>query len=306
MRYGYAGMSASWPRTLQQCGAALFVIAALAPWPALAAKSPVEHAPAAQSPAQNAATAQLLYGMWYSYPVGNPETDPIRHEFRHNAATGHDEIIVTRICSGDYRAVIARAVSPVEISGSTIRVLKSATDSEAGELNSVCRASVEAGVLNFTLSEDGDRLTITRPGANSDVIDLARQDTAGEAVIPPTFFGMWLMPVQYDGKTKLQIQLVFYKSADSNRGKVHQINTCSKGNDNLVSQVDSNISFTENEITILDTASHDAKNGDFLCRASITAGTLQYSLSANGSTMTLSKAGASPMTLTRDNSGLHW
>jgi len=288
-------MSVSRPRVLQRSRAALLLLVAT-----LAGYS----GPRAQ--AQNAAAAQSLYGMWYSYPVGNPETDPIRHEFRHNATTGNDEIIVTRLCPGDYRAVIARAVTPIEISGNTIRVLKSASDAEAGELNSVCKASVEAGVLNFTLSQDGDRLTITKPGGNSDVLDLARQDAAGEAVLPPTFFGTWLMPLQFDGETKLQIQLVFYNSADSNRGKVRQINTCSKANDSLVSQVDSTISFSEDQITILQTASHDAKIGEFLCRATITAGTLHYTISANGATLTLSKPGASPMTLHRDTSGLNW
>jgi hypothetical protein len=53
--------------------------------------------------AQTATPAQQLYGTWYSFPPGNPNTDSVRHEFRHNASTGNDEMIVTRLC----RATIA-------------------------------------------------------------------------------------------------------------------------------------------------------------------------------------------------------
>src|ERR1700756_3383522 len=64
----------------------------------------------ASQTSQPAATSpDYLYGTWYSYPLGNPDTDPIRHEFRHNQATNKDEVVVMRICQGSYRAVIAKA-----------------------------------------------------------------------------------------------------------------------------------------------------------------------------------------------------
>ena len=45
--------------------------------------------------------AQRLYGTWYTYPLGNPATDSIRHEFRHSSETGKDEISVSHICEGE-------------------------------------------------------------------------------------------------------------------------------------------------------------------------------------------------------------
>src|SRR5579863_9848156 len=41
---------------------------------------------APQTAQPSTATSEYLYGTWYSYPLGNPDTDPIRHEFRHNQA----------------------------------------------------------------------------------------------------------------------------------------------------------------------------------------------------------------------------
>jgi hypothetical protein len=250
-------------------------------------------------PAQTATPAQPLYGMWYIFPLGNPATDPLRYEFRHNATTGKDEMIVTRLCPGDYRAVIARAVTPVEVGENTIRVLKTVNVSEAGELNSVCRSSIQEGTLNYSVASDG-KITITNPGGNPDLFDLVRQDAANEAILPANLYGAWLFPLQDDNGATIQLRLVFYNSGDSNRGKVRQIATCSKANDTLVSQVDSGISVTKDKITILETVSREQKDGPFTCKASITPGSLHYVVSANGAILTLSKPGNQPITLTRE------
>ncbi len=244
--------------------------------------------------------AQQFYGMWYTYPLGNPNTDSIRHEFRHNPATGKDEMIVSRICAGDYHTVIARAVSPIEITENTVRILKNASDSQAGEGNSVCRVSIEEALLSYSFSDEGAHVTITNPGGNPDIMELARQDAASEAILPTSFYGTWLLPVQETKDSRIQLRLVFYNSADSNRGTVRQIASCSKGADSLLSQVDSPISLGKDEITILESASHQAQNGPFVCNASLTAGTLHYTLSANGSIMTLTKGGQKPLVLTRE------
>ena len=264
--------------------------------------------PRAQSkPApQSTDSEQYVYGTWYSYPPGNPETDAIRHEFRHNVSTNRDEMIVTRLCPGNYRAVIARAVSPVEISGSTIRVLKAATAIEKGELNSECKASIEPGFWSYTVSEDHDRMTITDPGGTPDIIELARQDAVASTVLPSNVFGTWSLPLQIDHESKVKIRLVFYAGADSSKGKVRQIATCMKGNDTLVSQADSDIEVSSDHIKILNSASHVQKDGPFTCKVTITPGTLRYVISSNGSTMTLSSSGGAPLKLTRDqNPGLN-
>ena len=52
--------------------------------------------------AQTASFATQFYGLWYPYPLGNPNTGSVRYEFHHNAATGKDEMTVTRICPGEY------------------------------------------------------------------------------------------------------------------------------------------------------------------------------------------------------------
>ena len=144
--------------------------------------------------AQAAVPAQSLYGTWYTYPLGNPNTDSVRHEFRHNASTGKDEMIVSRICQGDYRAVIARAVSPIEVTENTIRVAKTVSASERGELNSVCQVSIEAGVLTYSVSSDGNRISITNPGGTPDMFDLARQDASSESALVPSLYGTWSFP----------------------------------------------------------------------------------------------------------------
>lgn len=252
--------------------------------------------------AQTASFAQPLYGTWYTYPLGNPNTDPIRHEFRHNSTTGKDEMIVTRLCPGDYRAVIARVISPIEVSENTIRVLKSVSDAEKGEVNSVCQVSIEAGVMGYTVSDNGDRISITNPGGTPDMIELARQDAASEAVLPAPLYGTWSFPLQADHGATVEIKLVFYNRGDSDRGMVRQITTCSKDNTTLVSQVDSPVRVTKNQLTILETASHEQQDGPFTCKATITAGTLRFVVSPNGATLSLTKAGGQPLILTRDPS----
>ena len=187
---------------------------------------------------------RLIYGTWYSYPLGNPDTDSIRHEFRHNQSTNKDEMIVTRLCPGDYRAVIARRRSPIEVTQSTIRVLKSATDTEKGEVNSECKASVESGLWSYTVSDDHNRLTITNPGGSPDIMELARQDSGFALTALQRLRNVGLAHPDRP-RYQVQIRLIFYATADPSEGKVRQIATCMKGNDTLVSQVDSDIRVSE-------------------------------------------------------------
>ena len=245
------------------------------------------------------AISDYLYGTWYSYPLGNPDTDPIRHEFRHNQSTNKDEVVVTRICQGNYRAVIARAISAIEVTQSTIRVLKSASDTEKGELNSECKASVEPGLWSYTVSDDHNRLTITNPGGTPDIMQLARQDAALSTTLPSNVFGTWSLPIQLDRETQVQIQLVFYGGSDATKGKVRQIATCTKGKDTLVSQAESDIRVSPETIQILNAASHVQKAGPFTCKVTITPGTLRYVIAPSGITMTLTSADGAPLKLTR-------
>jgi hypothetical protein len=254
------------------------------------------------SEAQTTNFAQPLYGMWYTYPLGNPNTDSTRHEFRHNAATGKDEMIVTRLCAGKYRTVIARVVSPIEVSEDTIKVLKSATDSQSGELKSECQISVESAVLHFTVMQDEGHIRVTNPGGTPDQFELARQDATSEAALAPSIFGTWLFPLQQEHGASVQIKLVFYNSGDSDRGRIRQISTCSQANTTLRSQVDSVVKIGKDQITILESAAHDQRDGPFNCKATIAPGTLRYTVSPDGSTMKLFKPGEPPMTLTRDRS----
>lgn len=252
--------------------------------------------------AQAAVPGQSLYGTWYTYPLGNPNTDSVRHEFRHNASTGKDEMIVSRICQGDYRAVIARAVSPIEVTENTIRVAKTVSASERGELNSVCQVSIEAGVLTYSVSSDGNRISITNPGGTPDMFDLARQDASSESALVPSLYGTWSFPSMADHGATVQVKLVFYNTGDSDRGKVRQITSCSRTTTTVMSQVDSAIRVSKDAITILETVSHEQQDGPFSCKATITAGTLHFAISANGATMTLTKSGDKPLVLTRDPS----
>ena len=256
----------------------------------------------AQDNTSDTQAAQYVFGTWYTYPLGNPETDAVRHQFRHNTSTNKDELIVTRICQGSYRAVIARAASPVVINQSTIRVLRAASDTEKGELNSECKISVEPGLWSYTISAEHDRLTITNPGGTPDIMELARQDAAPSTVLPSNMYGTWLLPMQMERDTQVQIKLIFYASADPSKGKVRQIATCSKGNDTLVSQADSDIRVSGDEIKIMKAASHVQKDGPFLCKVTITPGTLHYQLSPSGDIMTLTSAeGGGSLKITRQS-----
>ena len=238
--------------------------------------------------------------MWYIFPRGNPNTDPLRYEFRHNATTGKDEMVVMRLCPGDYRAVIARAVVPIEVGEKTIRVLKTVNVAEKGELDSVCRMSIQEGVMTFSSTADG-HVSISNPGGSPDLFELTRQDAATEAILPANLYGSWLFPVQKDRGAIIQLRLVFYNTGDSDRGKVRQIATCSFHNDTLISQVDSAIAVSNDHITLLESVAHEQKDGPFSCRATITSGSLHYVVSPNGATLTLTKAGAPPTVLTRES-----
>lgn len=268
-----------------------------------AALNPQSSANSAQAEKSDLKAAQFLYGTWYSYPPGNPANDSLRHEFKHNPTTNRDQLTVMRLCSGTYRGTIARATSPVVITQSTIRVLKAASNVEKGELNSECKASIEPGLWSYTISDDHDRLTITNPGGTPDIMELARQDAAISTVLPSNVYGTWLLP-QRD--SQVQLRLVFYASADSSRGKVRQIARCAKGDDAMVSQADADIRVSADQITILNAASHVQKDGPFICKVTITPGTLHYVLSPTGDTMTLTSENGPSLKLTRDpNAGLN-
>lgn len=249
--------------------------------------------------AQKTDFAQPFYGTWYTYPLGNPKTDPIRHEFRHNATTGKDEMIVTRRCQGDYRSVTAKAVAPIEISESNIQVLKSATDTQDAEGHSMCRASVEAGSWSYTISDDGARIIITNPGGNPDILELARQDPATESVLQTRIYGTWLLSTEQGKDSHVDTRFVFFGGADRDKSNVRQIVSCWQGRDSLLSQVDSEIVIAKDQITVLESASHDERLGNFTCTATISAATLHFEISPDGSIMTLSKPGVKPLVLTR-------
>ncbi|MGC2111660.1 MAG: hypothetical protein WA655_19245 [Candidatus Korobacteraceae bacterium] len=249
--------------------------------------------------AQNPSDAQRLYGSWYTYPLGNPNTDPIRHEFRHNPSTGKDEMVVTRICQGDNTALIAKAITPIEITQDSIRILKSVSRSE-GQGSSECKVSVDAGTLGYVLSAKGDRISITNPGGVPDMFELAREEQAKNELIPASVYGTWLLPIQQQHGATIQIKLIFYDTASENRGKLREISVCSKQNDSLTSQVDAHVRISKNEITILEGVSHEENSGPFTCQASITPGTLHYVLAPTGGTMVLTKPSQPPLTLTRE------
>jgi hypothetical protein len=251
--------------------------------------------------AQTASFASQFYGTWYPYPLGNPNTGSIRYEFHHNAATGKDEMTVTRTCPGEYRSPVAKVTSPVEITENSIHVLKAASDAQAGEGDSMCRVSVGADVMGYTMAESGTRVTITNPGGNPDILDLARQDVVSGAVLPANFYGSWLLPPFDDKDTRIQIRLVFYNSADSNTGSVRQVISCTKGNNSLIAEADAAITVSKDQITILDAAAHEERDGSFTCKATLAAGTMHYVLSPNGEIMTLSKPGDKPLVLMREH-----
>lgn len=249
---------------------------------------------------QTPSYAQQFYGQWYTFPLGNPRTDMVRHEFRHDVTTGSDEMIVSRLCPGDYRSVTAKAVTPVEITEDSMRVLKSVSDTREGEGRSLCRASIEAGVWGYSLSEDSNRITLTNPGGNPDILVLARQGTETDAALLSRLYGSWFMNLEQGKGTKVDLRFVFFNSADGKHSSVRQIMSCSRGNDSLLSQVDSAITITKDEITVLDSDSHEERDGTLVCKATISPGVLHYSISLDGATMTLTKAGQKALVLTRE------
>ncbi len=246
--------------------------------------------------AQDATSAQKLYGTWYT--EGTSST-AVRHEFRHNAATGHDEMVVTRSCAGDRKPVIARAVSTVEVFEDTIRVLNSSSDVETAPDKSLCEARIEAGSLSYTLSDDGNSVTLTNPGGNPDLLELARADAASVETLPQGLYGSWMLPPADSKEMRVQLRWVFYSTAE-HRAKVRQIAVCTKGSDSLVSHADSEITVAKDQITVLESASHERHDGAFTCKASIAAGSWRYAVAPNGVTLTLSIEGSKPMTLTRE------
>lgn len=250
--------------------------------------------------AQTSNYSQPFYGSWYTYPLGNPNTDPIRHEFRHNATTGKDEMVVTRICPGDYRSVTAKAVSPIQISEDTIEVLKSASDVREGEGRSSCRANIEAGTWSYSFSDDNTQVTLTNPGGNPDMLLLARPDAVTESMLQTRIYGTWLLQAGEGKESRSETRLVFYRGSDPNQSSLRQIVSCSRGNQSLLSQVDSTISVDKEQITVLESASHQESDGPFVCTATISAATLHYSISPDGTIMTLSKSGQKPLVLTRE------
>jgi hypothetical protein len=248
----------------------------------------------------SASPAQQFYGIWYNFPLGNPTTDPIRHEFRHNATAGRDEMIVSRLCPGDYRSVTAKAITPVEITEDSVRVLKSVSDSREGEGRSVCRATIEAGVWSYSVSDDDGRITMTNPGGNPDLLVLARQGTETDPMLLTRVYGTWRM-ITEKGTTSIVARWVFFNGADGKHSNLRQIVSCSRGSDALLSQVDSAITISKDEIAILDSDTHEERDGPLVCRATISPETLHYAISLDGATMTLSKAGQKPMVLTREH-----
>ena len=252
------------------------------------------------SPSPAPPPAQQFYGVWYSFPLGNPKTDPVRHEFRHNGTTGSDEMVVSRLCPGDYRSVTAKAVTPIEITEDTVRVLKSVSDTREGEGRSLCLASIEAGVWSYSVSDDSGRITMTNPGGNPDLLVLARQGTDTDPMLLSRLYGRWRLNLDEGKNASVAIRWVFFNSADGKHSNVRQIMSCSRDNESLLSQVDSAITITKDEITILDSDTHEERDGTLVCRATISPGTLHYAISLDGATMTLSKAGQKPLVLTRE------
>ncbi|MGB8886907.1 MAG: hypothetical protein WCC87_09295 [Candidatus Korobacteraceae bacterium] len=250
--------------------------------------------------AQTTSFAQRLYGTWYNYPPGKSTTDSVRYEFRHNSEISRDEIVAVHICAGEAIAVIARATAPIEVSENTIKILQNASRSEKKAGGAECQASIDSAVWNYVISPNGDRITITNPGGDPNSFQLARQDLAPEAVLSPSLYGSWLMPVHQERGATVAIKLIFYESADKGRGKIREISTCSKANDTLLAQADSTFKMTADEMTILEAASREERNGAISCLATIAPGTLHYVISPEGGTLVLSKPGAPPIILTRD------
>lgn len=253
---------------------------------------------------QESTYAQKLYGDWYTYSGGSSNADSMRHQFRHDKSSSHDELVVTRLCRIESHAIVAKAVSPIEISEDTIRILKSATDVQPIEGASACEVSISAGVFNYSFSEEG-HLVLTNPGGNPDYLELARDAKASGRTVPKKIYGTWLLP-PFEGKTmRMQVRWVFYTTADR-QDKVRQITVCHQGNNSLVSHVDSDLSISDESIKVLQSASHQELEGAFSCEAKIEAATWHYSVAPDGTSVTLSGNGAKPILLTREpQSGLN-
>jgi len=247
-------------------------------------------------------SSQKLYGTWYPYHLGNPYTDGLRYEFRYNAATATDEMTVSRVCPGDNRAVIAKASSSIEISENTIHVLKAASDSEPAQGNSVCQISVQPAALNYSLSEDGGGLTITNPGGSPDIVELTRQNPDSGPTSPQALYGTWVSPPLNTKEMQVQTRFVFYSTVE-HQDKLRQISICTKGNDTVVSHVDSNVTIDKDRITILENVSHEQPARNFICTASIAAATWHYSLAPGGVAMDVSIGNSKPVKLTREAAG---
>jgi hypothetical protein len=249
--------------------------------------------------AQNLSYSQKLYGIWYTVPLGNPNTDPLRHEFRHNSMTGDDEMVVSRTCAAEGRTVVARAVSPIQVTEDSIRVLKIASETETIQGATECQASITSGVLGYSFSEDGEHLILTNPGGNPDYLELARDTKASEVSTPQRLYGTWLLPLVNGKEMRVQIRWVFYTTAE-HQDKVRQIAVCNRGNDSLVSHVDSEIAVSKDQIKVMQSGTSAQQQGNFVCKASLVAGTWRYTLAPSGVTLTLYAEGAKPLTLTRE------
>lgn len=250
-------------------------------------------------PAQEASFSQKLYGNWHTYPLGNPFTDPVRHEFRHSNGTAGDEMVVSRTCAEGTHITVAKAVSPVEIKADTIRVLKSASDSEPLQGTAVCQISITPTTLGYSFSEDGEHLILTDPGGNPDYLELDRDTNTDDASVPQRLYGTWLLPPIEGKEMRVQVRWVFYTTAER-QDRVRQIAICSQGNESLVSHVDSDISVSKDLIKIMQSASNQQQEGSFICKASILATTWRYAMSPSGVTLTLYAEGAKPLILTRE------
>ncbi len=252
--------------------------------------------------AQNASSSQKLYGKWHTYPLGNPNTDPVRHEFRHNSTTGSDELVVTRACIAGTHTVVAKAVSPIQVSEDSIQILKDASDSQPLQGTAVCQVNITASIMGYSFSEDGEHLLLMNPGGNPDIVDLEPDTNMADDAVSKRLYGTWLLPAVNGKEMRVQMRWVFYGTAER-KDRVRQIAVCTKGNDSLVSHVDSDVSFTKDQFKVLQSASHEQVAGDFLCKASLVAGTWSYTLAPTGLTLTLHAEGAKPVTLTREKDG---
>jgi hypothetical protein len=253
---------------------------------------------------QETTYSQKLYGNWYTYPRGNPNTDPVLRQFRHDKAASRDEIVVIRQCPLESRVVVAKAVSPIEVSEDTIRILRNDSDIQPTQGTSVCEASVSAGVYSYSFSED-DHLVLTNPGGNPDFLELAREDKTGGPAVPQKLYGTWLLP-PFEGKTmRMQVRWVFYTTAER-QDRLRQITVCNQGNDSLVAHIDTDINIGDDSLKVLQSASHQEQQGAFSCEARIEAATWRYSVAPGGMSVTLSGNGAKSIILTREpQSGLN-